>query len=416
MQTKEKVRKRVLFPIFLTYFLDNFGLAVIYPIFTPLFLQQGHLIIPQETSYFLRTLLLGILIGAFPLAQFFGAPLIGQFSDRSGRKKAFLFTIACTAFGYTMTAISIFYNSLPMLFASRFFTGLFAGNLTLCLASIADMSPDEKTRSKNFGQIGAVGGLSFIIAIAAGGIFSDSKFSTLFNPSLPFWITATLAYVNLLVLYFLFQETHPVKGRPSLNPFRGIHHIADAIRNRQVRRLYCINFLFMLAWVASMQFFPTYLIRHFYFTTTSITFCLIGVGFAWSLTNLWINRSLASHLFPGKTLMYSLLALGILLSAVVLFHSPSSFLLLFFPAVCCASLCWTNGLATISLKAPIEMQGSILGINQSMISVAAMISPPIGGLLSGLSRHAVYIFSGLICLIAFALIHKRKALFTSHHS
>ena len=73
-------------PCFSDLFLDNFGLAIIYPIFTPLFLKSGHALVPQGLTYLQRTILLGLLIASFPLAQFFGAPLIGQFSDQFGQK------------------------------------------------------------------------------------------------------------------------------------------------------------------------------------------------------------------------------------------------------------------------------------------------------------------------------------------
>ena len=100
------------------------------------------------------------------------------------------------AIGYTLTAGSIMSHSLTFLFISRFLTGLFAGNLTLCLATVADLSRDELSRTKNFGQIAAIGGLSFIIAIAFGGILSDATISRHFSPSLPFWITATPSLIS----------------------------------------------------------------------------------------------------------------------------------------------------------------------------------------------------------------------------
>lgn len=415
MLLDERKKRRALYPVFLTYFLDNFGLAIIFPIFTPLFLKSSHSILASATPYFERTVLLGIVIAAFPLAQFFGAPLIGQFSDRFGRKRSFFITILGTGLGYTFTALSIMEDSIFYLFFSRFCTGLFAGNLTLCLAAIADMSPDDASRTKNFGQIGAVGGLSFIIAIAFGGILSDPSISRHFNPSFPFWITALLSYINLACMILLFHETHPAQRHPGLNPLKGVHNLIEGIKNKELRTIYIVNFLFMLAWVGSMQFFPSLLLKHFDFQIGDITICLIVVGALWSLTNLFINRELAKKYFPGKTLLVSLFIISLLLLSLLFSHASLSFLILFFPAVCCASLCWTNGLATISLKAPEAIQGSILGINQSVSSIAAMLSPIIGGILAGINEHAVYLFAGLATLFAFSILITSKA-YHHHHT
>jgi DHA1 family tetracycline resistance protein-like MFS transporter len=360
--------------------------------------------------------LLGILIGAFPLAQFFGAPLIGQFSDRFGRKRAFYVTILGTAIGYTFTSVSIMENSFTGLFISRFCTGLFAGNLTLCLAAIADMSPDDASRTKNFGQIGAIGGLSFIVAIALGGIFSDPNISRHFNPSFPFWITALLAYINLICMVLLFHETHATSRHPGVNPFKGINNIIMGLKSRELRVIYSVNFLFMLAWVAAMQFLPSFLLLDFKFQILGVTLSLMGIGASWSLTNMFINRMLAKKFFPGRTLLCCLILISVLLLFLLFAKTPAAFLCLFFLAACCASLCWTNGVATVSLKAPASIQGSILGINQSINSVAAMLSPTIGGLLMAINEHAVYLFGGAITLLAFCLLMSYKAYDEHHHT
>jgi DHA1 family tetracycline resistance protein-like MFS transporter len=399
-----KKNARSFFPVLLTYFLDNFGLAIIYPIFTPLLLSAKNSLVSDTTPLFTRTLLLGLLIAAFPLAQFFGAPLIGQFSDRFGRKKAFYITILGTSLGYTFTAISIAEYSLAGLFISRFATGLFAGNLTLCLAAVADMNRDEIGRTKNFGTLSAMGGLSFIIAIAFGGIFSDPTISRHFGPSFPLWITAVLSYLNLVAIFTLFHETHKGPLHPGINPFKAIRHLLQAIQSRELRSIYGVNFLFMLAWVGTMQFLPTLLLERYHFPLHRVTTCLVGVGLCWSLSNLLINRWLAKYYFPAKTLLICLLLLSAFLISTLASAGPTSFLILFYASALCAALCWTNGLATISLKAPLSIQGSILGINQSMTSLAAMISPIIGGFLISKNIYAFHLFGSLACLLAGAIL------------
>ena len=160
----------------------------------------------------------------------------------------------------------------------------------------------------------------------------------------------------------------------------------------------------MIAWVASMQFLPTFLLRRFRFGIGDITLCFMGIGAIWSLSNLIVNRRLAKFYFSGKILLICLLLLSTTLFFTRLSYEPLSFLILIFFSTCFASLCWTNGLATISLKAPPQIQGSILGINQSMTSIAAMLGPIIGGLLAPFSEHAIYLFGAVASMLAFWLL------------
>jgi DHA1 family tetracycline resistance protein-like MFS transporter len=397
-------KRRSFFPVFLTYFLDNFGIAIAFPLFMSFILKSSHL----TTLFSEKTAMFGVLIAAFPLAQLFGAPLIGQFSDRFGRKRAFFVTILGMGVGYTMTAFCVMKGWFPGLFISRFFTGLFAGNLTLCLAAIADMSPDDESRAKNFGRIGAIGGLSFIAAIAAGGIFADPHVSSHFNPSVPFWITAFLSFVNLTCMILLFHETHPPSRNPGVNPLKGFRNLALGFKNKDLRVIYCVNFLFLFAWIASMEFFPTQLMLDFKFQILQVTLCLMVTGAIWSFTNFWINRLLAKRFFPGRTLLCCLLLVGLLLLFLLFSKGAVLFFCLFFLAVCCASLCWTNAVATISLNAPSSIQGSILGINQSINSVASMLSPMVGGLLMIMNKNALFLFAGGMTLLAFCLLMSSK--------
>lgn len=411
----DKKKKRALLPVFLTYFLDNFGLAIIFPIFTPLLIKSEHSILSFSTPYSERTILLGILIASFPLAQFFGAPLIGQFSDRFGRRKAFLISILGTALGYTLTALSLLSESLAGLMISRFATGFFAGNLTLCLASIADLSHDDTSRTRNFSLITATGGLSFILAIAFGGILADPGLGHHFHPSFPFFATALLSFINFACMYFLFHETYKVPGHSGLNPLQGLNNLRVGFENVELRTLYLVNFLFMLGWIATMQFLPSLLLKTYDFKMNGVILCLMGAGVIWGLTNLILNRRLAKSYFPGKTLLVSLLMLTLCLLSTSVTSSATSFLIFYAFASFAASLCWTNGLATLSLKAPLSIQGSILGINQSMTSVAAMLSPTLGGLLSVLNIHLVYIFGGIAVLAAFCVLGTHRSFYTHKH-
>src|SRR5581483_4855496 len=91
------MNKRLTFAIiFLTIFLDFFNLGLIYPIFSSLiFESQGEIISPSATEFF-KNFLFGVLITAFPIGQFLGAPILGKLSDQYGRRKLLIFSLVGT--------------------------------------------------------------------------------------------------------------------------------------------------------------------------------------------------------------------------------------------------------------------------------------------------------------------------------
>src|SRR3990172_8987729 len=93
--------------ILFTFFVDNLGWSIVFPIFAPFFLDSQNLLFGSEVAISTRTTLLGVFLAAFPFAQFFGAPLLGELADKSGRKKALILSIFLTFIGYIICGWSI---------------------------------------------------------------------------------------------------------------------------------------------------------------------------------------------------------------------------------------------------------------------------------------------------------------------
>jgi DHA1 family tetracycline resistance protein-like MFS transporter len=346
-----------------------------------------------------------LLIASFPLAQFFGAPLIGSISDRMGRKRVLIGTISGGILGYILTGLSIHYRFLALLWIGRTITGFFAGNLSICLAAIADITHTKNERARNFGWIGVLGGLGFVLAILCGGSFSNPDLDVLFRPDLPFFITAGLSSINLLLLLRYFRESHNGTRHDKIEFFKSVKSIGIAIRTKSVRSIYAVYFLFMLCWVTSMQFLSTYLIDVYNVSINMITLSFFSIGIIWSLANFLINPLLSRLIPASKTFYFGLVFVSVFLFLTLIPHEPIYlFLFHFFIATLCAALSWTNGLATISLKGKQHMQGSILGVNQSVVAIASILGPIIGGTIAGLDIHKLYLFTASCSLVGALLL------------
>lgn len=390
-------------------FLDNLGLIIIYPIFTPLVLKPIYTLLPQDYSLSVRLILLSALIAAFPFAQFIAGPIIGHIADIKGRKPAFIFALFGEAIGFSLTGLAIVLMNYPLLFFSRLLTGFFAGNLTICLSAISDICPDVQRRSKNFGIASSIIGISFVIAIIIGGILSDRALNVLFNSSFPFWIMTLFSLVNVFIIVSCFTDSKP-SNRDAIAEKKQFFNLLKGVKH-----LYFIFFFFMLGWAISLQFLSTFLIEYFTETKTAITSVFIAIGVSWCVGNMGINRFLLRHFHPKKILFYSLI-----LSTVSLFvASESRDFLLFIHCIIFASLfasiAWSNCLALISIKAPSHLQGKFMGMSQSVATISVAFAPFFGGMVAGLDIRIIYLFASCSLLIAALILitHKLNSSFNS---
>lgn len=391
-------------------FLDNLGLTVVYPIFTPLVLKPIYTLLPYEYPLSIRLILLGLLIASFPFAQFISGPIIGHIADLKGRKFAFILALVGEGIGFFLTGLSIQMMNYGFLFISRLLTGFFAGNMTICLSAISDMTTDEKSRSRSFGIVSSVVGISFVIAIVIGGTLSNDALNVFFNSSLPFWAMTLFSLINLIIISLIFKETAPFIPQHAHHFKEGLRELWNVLKQDNIKYLYGTFFFFMLGWVVSLQFLSSFLIEHFTGTKLAITLTFVSVGLAWCIGNIGINRILIYFFRPGKVLFYTLL-----LSTVCLFASSEarSFLLFIHLIIIgglSASIAWTNCLTLISIRAPNYLQGKLLGVNQSVATLSMAFAPLFGGMVGEFDIRTIYLFasSSLLISMTVLIINKLK--------
>ena len=400
-------RKRLnLLCVLLIYSLDSFGIAIVYPIFTPIFLAEHTPFFLTETSLFYRTCALGVILSLFPIAQFFGAPLIGDFSDKVGRKKTLSLTLGGSAIAYALSALSIFLYSLPLLFLARFIGGFFAGNTSLCFATISDLSSNDQERSKNFGFVGAFGGLSFFISILCAEFFFNAKEASSFSSMLPFLITCALSTLTLIFLLCVFQDAKESYTRASFSLTRGYEHIRSTFKNKSLTNAYFLFFFFSIGWIATMQFYVANLMQIYHKIAFDSTINLLLVGVMWSVANLGAQKFLAKRFTPRQILLGTLPIFFLLLFFSPFPQSYFSFSLHFCLATFCAALIWTNAMANVSLSASQEIQGRIMGVNQSFAAIANIVAALSGGLIAAFNPSFVFFLSAFCILLALHFLRK----------
>ncbi|MBI5346183.1 MAG: MFS transporter [Chlamydiae bacterium] len=319
---------------------------------------------------------------------------------RYGRKRALFLSILLTFIGYALTAFSVSSGNLVLLFFSRVITGVFSGNLSVCLASISDLSTTEKSKAKNFGYLSILSGFSFIIGAFLGGKLSDPEIHPLFNPAFPLWIAAAMSLLNLLFIIFGFEETFHPQLKQKFDFLEGIHNVQKGLKTKNIKSIYLIYFLFVFAWTLIFQFSPVLVINKFNFTHSEIGNLAALMGVGWAIGAGPVNKFLTKRFSTLKILEVALIIFTALSLLVGFAVHLTSVILLLGACVTIGGLAWPLCTVVISNQAPQQMQGKILGVSQSMQSLAMAVSPIIGGISDELYVQLPFILSAVASFIA----------------
>ena len=367
--------------VFLTIFVDMLGYGILIPV-VPQLLANPHspyyLLSPGATvasGY----VMLGLLTATFPLMQFFSTPIIGQLSDRYGRKKLLSLALAGTSFGYVLFAVGVITKCIPLLFLGRAIDGACGGSVATAQAAVADVTTPDK-RAKNFGLIGAAFGLGFIFGPYIGGKLSDPGVVHWFTAATPFWFAAVLALMNFLSVLFFFPETlRNAKQGLALRWHESLTNIAKAWRMHDVRTLFLTSFLFNGGFSFFVAFFSVFLITHFQFTQGNIGDYFAYVGLWIAVSQAIVVRVLNARFHERQILSVSIFGTG---CAIALYFIPMPWQGLLFVAPFLAvwnGLTQANMTGLISRSVDATIQGEVLGINSSVQALAQSIPPIISG-------------------------------------
>lgn len=391
--------KKSLLVIYLTIFIDFIGVGLVIPIFAPLFLSPTSTLFDTNISYDIRSFILGLALAVFPFFQFFGAPLLGTLSDKFGRKKILFFSILGTFIGYVLMVFGITEKLLYLIVLSRVIDGFTGGNISVATSAISDIT-DPKDRVKNFGLLGALFGICFIIGPYLGGKLSDPSINSNFNYATPFLIAAILSFINLILLSFFFKETLSKKIEKKVSFTSGIRNLKKAFTDPKFKVIFTVVFLITCGFSFFTQFFQAYLVSKFNFSEGQIgeLFAYIGIWIA--LTQGLIIRYLPKSVSPQRAVFFGSIILG---SALIGLLLPDQAYQIYFvlPFVAIANgILGPNSQAIISGLADKESQGEIFGINQSITSLGMALAPLISGIIISFGIYLPIITAGALIILA----------------
>lgn len=398
-----------LLTIFIIVFVDLLGFSLILPLL-PYYAE----------TYGASAFTVGLLVASYAAASLVGSPLLGRLSDRLGRRPVLLISVLGTLVGYLFLGFAAPIGEglarliapaaanafvLGVLFFARILDGLTAGNLTVAQAYISDVT-DEKNRARGLGMIGAAFGLGFIIGPAVGGLLSKTSYS------LPAFVAAGIAALNLIQIFFLLPESLTVERRREMGekqrpPFT-LKALLAAIRRPVVGPLLHVRFFFGLAFATFQTIFALYAQYKLGLGADSTGYVLayVGIlsvvvqgGLIGPLTKRFRERWL---IITGLWMMaFSLLAWAFVPNLIIL-------LIVMLPLALAGGVLGTVIQSAITKAVQPQEIGGMLGIAGALESLTRVIAPIVGGyLLGNLGTWAPGIFSAILMTWAVWFAYRR---------
>lgn len=388
---KNTAKKAAVGFIFITLLIDITGWGIILPVVPKLVAELIHSDITEAATYG------GWLGFAYAFTQFICAPLVGNLSDRYGRRPILLISLLGFGLDYLLLALA---PSIGWLFVGRILAGLTGASISTASSYIADVSTDE-TRTKNFGLIGAAFGLGFIIGPVMGGVLGH------YGARIPFYVASVLCLLNFLYGYFILPESlDRTKRRPfewkRANPIGSLKLLAKHPEISSLAVALILVYIGLHAVQSNWHFFTMY---KFDWSERSVGLSLGVLGLLLGLVQGVLIRWTAPKLGEQKSIYYGLIfyALGLLLFS---FAGEGWMMLLFLIPYSLGGICGPSLQSMISKSIPANQQGELQGALTSLVSATSIVGPPMMTNLFYYFTHdkAPFQFSGAPFLLASILM------------
>lgn len=394
--------KHALAFIFLTVLIDTIGFGIVMPVMPQLIVELTGQSIAQATF------IGGSLLSSYAVMQFVCGPIMGNLSDRFGRRPVLLASLAAFAIDYALMG---FAPTLAWLFIGRVLAGIAGAVYAPAWAYVADVSAPDK-RAQSFGLVGAAFGIGFVVGPAIGGLLGE------FGPRAPFFAAAALGALNLIYGLIVLPESLPREKRRAFE-WRRANPIGALLSLRRYPGVIAIAgavFLWQLAhqvYPSSWSFFAE--IR-FAWSPSQIGASLAFVGVLMAFTQAVLTGRIVKRLGEERAIL-----IGVTSGAA------SMLLLAFAERGWLAYVAMTAGMlqfvaypsmnAIMSKQVPPDSQGELQGGVASLMSLTTIVGPilmtQVLGRFSGVGSiyfpGAVFIVAAVLAVCALAIVVRAGA-------
>ena len=406
--------KSPLLPILLVNFIGTMGYSIVLPFLIIIVLNFGG----NELVY-------GALGATYSFFQLIGAPILGKWSDKIGRRKVLLISQGGTFLAWVIFLIAlivgknepmstqkILFLSLPLLllFLARALDGITGGNVSVANAYLADITTEED-RNKNFGKMSASANIGFI----AGPVLAGLLGATVLGEILPVAAAMLISLVAILVIKFQLVESNPCTIENPLDQARirkifGQEHkechkmtgegslsFSDIMKKGPIASMIILYFLIFLAFNFFYVAFPIYASKDLNWTILELGIFFSIMGGLMVLVQGPVLSKLSGK-FKDETLI---IAGSIMLIGSFVFYTGTSYISIGVAVILFAGgngIMWPSFLSVLSKRAG-DDQGAVQGFASSAGSLASIIGLIAGGLLFSVLNANTFLLSAAVMLV-----------------
>lgn len=369
--------------IFLIIFINMLGFGIILPLL-PYYVE----------SFGAGPVTIGFLSAAYSLFQFLSAPILGELSDKFGRRPILLFSIGGTALSFGLLGIA---NSIPLLFLSRIIDGASGGNISTAQAYIADITSKEN-RTQGMGIMMAAFSLGFVLGPAVGGLLS------VYGYGVPALVAGAVALVATVLTYFFLPESvslnDPLAVARKRKKFFSLRDFYDALTHPEVGMFLSVSFMMMFAFSLMQGTFALFSEHSLHLSAKDNGYIFAYLGLIGIIMQMFLLKRILKWMNERKAIMVSIICVAASLALIAF----STNLPMLFLAI--TLLAFGNGISgpvlagLVSKKTPNDEQGNIMGVNQSIASVARLVGPVAGTFIySQIGLRAPYLIATVILVL-----------------
>lgn len=418
--TESPVSSRSLLPILSVAFVGSLGFSIVLPFLVFVVTRLGG-----------NALLYGALGATYSLFQLVGAPVLGRWSDRVGRRKVLLLSQLGTLVSWLIFLVALylpvttilradtavtgaFTLTVPLivLFVARALDGLTGGNVSVANAYLADVTTEEE-RSVGFGRMAVASNLGFVLGPAVAGLLGGFAL----GETPPVLAAIVVSIAASAIVFWGLEESIPcvLSTKPENVAVAGVLGqeqkecyiltpgtdvtLAGALRPPRIRTLLAIHFLVFLAFNFFYISFPVH-------AATELEWTLTEVGVFFSVMALMMALvqgpvlGAASKLVTKRTLV---VVGSLILGTGFALYTSRSVALIYVATGLLAlgnGLMWPSLLAMISSEAGERTQGVVQGFASSSSAVASITGLLAGGILYEVMVERVFIVAAVITVLA----------------
>jgi len=368
-----------LYVVFLIIFTEVLGFSMVLPLIPFLGLSLG-----------LTPLQIGLIISVFSFCQLFASPITGKLSDHFGRKPLFILSQMSTFLGFIFLG---FATTAILLIGARLIDGLLGSNMTVSQAYISDIT-EPKHRTRVYGYSSGVFGAGLIFGPFIGGLLSR------INYSVPMFFAAAITLVSVVLVVLFLPETVTKKTEKISLNFNDVIPVDDAksfIKTPKVRNILLSFFLYNFAFFLFISNFGLLAEAQFHVDADLVSFYFAWYGIIRVIVQTILIARILRVLGENRILLTGIFSMAI--SMLTLAFS-AEYLFIFVPLI---FLAYGTGVGRPVLTSKLtnnvtqKETATILGINNSLTSVAQIIAPILGGfIIEYLSSQTLPLLSTII--------------------